>query len=172
MRLMPILICAVLAACNGATESREGHQGETRKENNVNNANDRLEITELLNRHQIYIDLKDADGYAGLYAPDGSYESPFASATGRTDIAAMFRRVGASGFTTNKRHFTGQSMIDVEQDRATVLSYWWVADYAGEHPTVFATGTYKDELKRVDGAWKIARRLQTMDSSKTDGGAK
>src|SRR5436190_13500880 len=38
---------------------------------------DRLEITELLNRHQIYIDLADADGYAGLYAANGVYESPF-----------------------------------------------------------------------------------------------
>jgi len=132
----------------------------------VNNATDRLEITELLNRHQIYIDLADAQGYAGVYAPDGAYESPFASATGRTDIIEMFRRVGASGFTTHKRHFAGPIMIEVEPERATALSYWWVADYAGEHPTVFATGTYKDELKRVDGAWKIARRIQSMDSNK------
>ena len=91
---------------------------------------DRLAITELLNRHQIYIDLADAHRYAGLYAPDGAYESPFASATGRADIAEMFRKLGASGFTTNKRHFTGPSMIDVEQDRATALSYWWVCSTA------------------------------------------
>jgi hypothetical protein len=37
---------------------------------------DRAEIIELLSRHQIYIDLKDADSYASLYAEDGSYESP------------------------------------------------------------------------------------------------
>jgi hypothetical protein len=103
----------------------------------MSDATDRLEITELLNRHQIYIDLADAERYAGLYAPDGAYESPFASATGRTDIAKMFRSLGASGFTTNKRHFTGPGMIDVEQGRATALSYWWVADYANDHPTVF-----------------------------------
>ena len=79
----------------------------------MGNATDHLAITELLNRHQIYIDLADADGYAGLYAADGVYESLFASATGRTDIAEMFRRLGASGFTANKRHFTGPSMIEV-----------------------------------------------------------
>src|SRR5204863_9063692 len=38
---------------------------------------DRLEITERLNRHQVYIDLADADGYAGLYAANGVYDSPF-----------------------------------------------------------------------------------------------
>jgi hypothetical protein len=138
----------------------------------MSDATDRLEITELLNRHQIYIDLADAERYAGLYAPDGAYESPFASATGRTDIAKMFRSLGTSGFTTNKRHFTGPGMIDVEQGRATALSYWWVADYANDHPTVFATGTYKDELRKVDGVWAIARRVQSMDSGKAGGGAR
>ena len=70
----------------------------------MTDAIDRLEITELFNKHQIYIDLADADGYAGLYATNGVYESPFASATGRTEIATMFRGLGASGFTANKLH--------------------------------------------------------------------
>jgi hypothetical protein len=138
----------------------------------MNDAMDRLEITELLNRHQIYIDLRDADGYAGLYAPDGAYESPFASATGRTEIAKMFRQLAASGFTTNKRHFTGPAMIEFAQDQATARSYWWVADYATEHTTVFATGTYEDELRRVDGVWAITRRVQSMDSGKAGSGAR
>jgi hypothetical protein len=68
----------------------------------MRDTSDRFEITELLNRHQIYIDLADAEGYAGLYAPNGVYDSPFASATGRTDIAKMFRRLGASGFTASR----------------------------------------------------------------------
>ena len=131
----------------------------------MSDATDRIEITELLNRHHMYIDLADAERYAGLYSRDGAYESPFASVVGRSDIAKMFRNLGASGFTKNKRHFTGPIMIEVEQERATALSYWWVADYANEHPTVFATGTYKDDLQKVDGVWTIARRIQTMDSS-------
>jgi hypothetical protein len=135
----------------------------------MNAATDRIAINELLNRHQIYIDLGDADGYAGLYAADGAYQSPFASATGRMDIVKMFREVKASGFTTNKRHFNGPAMVDVEGDRATALSYWWVVDYASKPPTVFATGTYRDVLQRVDGVWRIARRVQSMDSG--SGGA-
>jgi len=43
------------------------------------------------------------------------------------------------------------------------MSYWWVADHATEHATVFATGTYKDDLQKVDGVWLIARRVQSMD---------
>ena len=68
----------------------------TRMENEMTDVNDRIEITELLNRHQIYIDLAEAERYAGLFAPDGVYESPFASATGRAEIAKMFRGLSAS----------------------------------------------------------------------------
>jgi hypothetical protein len=60
---------------------------------------DRAEILDLLNRHQIYIDSRNAQGYAGLYGRDGEYESPFASARGAEEILAMFIRLAACGFT-------------------------------------------------------------------------
>jgi hypothetical protein len=31
---------------------------------------------------------------------------------------------------------------------------------------LFAAGTYVDELERVGGRWKIARRRQTVESTK------
>jgi hypothetical protein len=43
---------------------------------------DRFEITELLHRHQIVIDLQDADAYASLFAADGRYRSPFGASQG------------------------------------------------------------------------------------------
>jgi hypothetical protein len=126
---------------------------------------EKLEIIELLNRHQIYIDLKDADRYAGVYAPDGRYESPFASAQGTSELVAMSQKLEASGFTKNKRHFNGPMMIDIDGDGATALSYWWVADYAEKQPAVFATGTYRDELRKINRQWKIVHRVQEQDSS-------
>ena len=132
----------------------------------MDTSRDRIEILELLNRHQIYIDLKDAERYAGVYAPDGRYESPFASARGTEELVAMSRNLEASGFTKNKRHFNGPFMIDIDGDKATALSYWWVADYA-DQPTVFATGTYRDELRKIDGQWKIIHRVQAQDSSES-----
>ena len=128
---------------------------------------EKLEIIELLNRHQIYIDLKDAERYASVYAPDGRYESPFASAQGTAELVAMSRKLEASGFTKNKRHFNGPMMIDIDGDGATALSYWWVADYAEKQPAVFATGTYRDELRKINGQWKIARRVQEGDSDES-----
>jgi hypothetical protein len=57
---------------------------------------DRLEMTELPIGHQIHIDVA-AHGYAGLCGANGVHERPFASATGCTEIATMFRRLGATG---------------------------------------------------------------------------
>jgi SnoaL-like domain len=79
----------------------------------------------------------------------------------------MFRGLRASGFTASKRHLTGPAMIDVHHDRATALSYWWVADYATDKTAVYATGTYADDLQKIDGQWKITRRVQTIDSAST-----
>lgn len=125
---------------------------------------DRAEIIELLSRHQIYIDLKDADSYASLYAEDGSYESPFGATKGTKAITEMFLGLQTSGFTTGKRHMIGPIMVDIDGNEATALSYYWVAEtYAA--PGVYATGTYRDRLKKIDGRWKIIHRIQTLDPS-------
>jgi len=125
---------------------------------------DRVEIVDLFNRHQIYIDLKDAERYASIYALDGLYESSFATARGTAALIAMSRELGTSGFSNDKRHFTGPMLIEIDGDRATALSYWWVADYSKNQPTVFATGTYRDTLSKINGQWSIVHRVQEQDS--------
>lgn len=135
----------------------------------VSDSTDRAAITELLNRHQIYIDLMDAERYADLYTSNGVYLSPFASATGHDEILGMFKNLAASGFTKNKRHFMGPIMVDIAGDRATAHSDWWVADYSGTQSTVFATGTYDDELQKINGVWRIQKRVQTLDSNTATG---
>ena len=126
---------------------------------------DRAEIAALLDRHQLCIDLRDNDGYAAVYTDDGLYESPFAKAGGTPELVEMMARLHASGFTAGKRHFSGPSLVTIEGDRATAVSSWWAAE-TEPGPALFATGTYVDELVRVNGRWKIASRRQTVDSAK------
>ncbi len=94
----------------------------------MNAVADRLEIIELLGRHQITIDLGDAEAYAELYAPAGRYKSPFATARGREDIREMSMRLAQAGFTEGKRHLIGPMTIEVDGDEARAFSYWWVAE--------------------------------------------
>jgi ketosteroid isomerase-like protein len=124
--------------------------------------NDRFAIREVIDRHQMYIDLRDADSYANLYAKDGRYRSPFGSADGRDEIKAMFIDLAEKGFTQGKRHMTGPAMIEVNGATATARSWYWVAETEKAH-AVYATGTYTDKLRKVDGAWEIVQRVQTLD---------
>jgi ketosteroid isomerase-like protein len=128
----------------------------------MNAVADRLKIIELLGKHQITIDLGDADAYADLYTPDGRYESPFATARGREDIREMSMRLARAGFTEGKRHLIGPMIIEVDGDEARAFSYWWVAE-TKEAPGVYSTGTYTDRLQKIDGEWKIAHRKQEID---------
>ena len=133
---------------------------------------DRFEITEILHRHQIAIDQRDGDAYAALFAPDGRFESPFASAVGTSEIKRMTLSLHESGFTEDKRHYLGPLSVELDGERARAISYWWVADTA-DAPRVFATGRYVDELRKTDGTWRIVHRRQEADQSpaRDDGSA-
>src|SRR5262245_28847615 len=131
-----LAVVALIAITAGLMATHRATYGEGPK---MDTSRDQIEILELLNRHQIYVDLKDAERYATLYAADGRYESSFASARGTAELVAMSRHLGSLDFTKNKRHYMGPVMIDIDGDNATALSHYWVADYTGA-PIVFATG--------------------------------
>jgi hypothetical protein len=159
-RKVNLAVVALIVVTAGFLATRNAAYSDAGK---VDTSRDRIEILELLNRHQIYIDLKEPERYGSLFAADGRYESPFASARGRDEIVAMSRGLEASGFTKNNRHYTGPAMIDIDGDKATALSYFWVANYA-DKTTVLATGTYRDELRKIGGQWKIVHRVMTGDA--------
>ena len=129
-------------------------------------SNDKLEILELLNRYILSIDTHDDAQFADNFHDDAVYESPFGTATGRAQILATIHQWHAGGITAGRRHMIGPWRIDVHGDRATSSSSYWVVN-AQDGTTIVATGGYTDELTRRDGAWRLQRRVQTIDPSFT-----
>lgn len=125
---------------------------------------DKVAITELIHRYQLYIDSHDAALWAGTFTADGIYETPFGTSQGTEQLIEAINQWHSSGVTLSKRHMIGPIVIDVDGDTATATSYYWVAEIEAA-PQVVATGTYTDRLKKAHGEWKLAYRKQTIDPS-------
>jgi hypothetical protein len=125
---------------------------------------DTLAILELLNRYILSIDTHDDAQFADNFHDDAVYVSPFGTATGREQILATIHQWHAGGVTAGKRHMIGAWRIDVDGDRATSTSSYWVVD-ARDSTAIVATGGYTDELTKRGGVWKLQKRVQTIDPS-------
>jgi ketosteroid isomerase-like protein len=125
---------------------------------------DKIAITELIHRYQLAIDSHDAALWASTFTADGEYDTPFGHAKGTEQLIGAISSWHSSGITKGKRHMLGPIQIEVTGETATAYSYYWIAEVETA-PAVIATGTYTDVLRKVDGAWKLARRVQAIDPS-------
>jgi hypothetical protein len=125
---------------------------------------DKFAILEVLNRYILSIDTHDDAQFADNFHDDGVYESPFGTANGREQILGTIHQWHAGGITAGKRHMIGAWRIDVDGDRATSTSSYWVVD-AQSSTAIVATGGYEDVLTKRSGVWRLQRRRQTIDPS-------
>jgi SnoaL-like domain len=126
---------------------------------------DKFEIFELMNNYILSIDSHNNEQFADNFTDDGVYESPWGTAEGREAIIGNISYWHSSGVTAGKRHFVGSIRVfDLAETTAKVESNYWIAE-AETSPGIVATRHYMDEVKKVNGAWKIAHRKQVVDPS-------
>jgi 3-phenylpropionate/cinnamic acid dioxygenase small subunit len=61
------------------------------------------------------------------------------------------------------RHWIGNLVVAGDGAHATSRCYMLLFQQVEGSPTLRLSGSYADELRRIDGAWKIARRQITID---------
>ena len=120
-------------------------------------AADRVEILDLAGRYSHGIDLKDAAAWEGVFTEDGVMElvSQGIEITGEALHAMGTGNTDASG--PQSRHTPTTFVIEGAGDEATMRSYVSVVG-TGEAASIVFQGRYEDELRRVDGQWRIAHR--------------
>jgi uncharacterized protein (TIGR02246 family) len=117
---------------------------------------DKDEIRELYARYCLYFDQGAAIEWAACYTDDGEFIGAGQHLKGRRAMEQFL-----AGLATSTRHrFTANHVIDLDGDRAVCHSSVLLLD-GGE---IASSGRTVDELERVDGAWKIARRTYEGDA--------
>jgi uncharacterized protein (TIGR02246 family) len=125
------------------------------------------EIRQLLLAYARCLDAGDYVGYAQLFAPDGELHAQLGQAKGREAIVALLeQRLGSAPERPRKTayHLVGTPVLEVDGDRATSTVFWAYITHDDEgFPIILQAGHYRDDLARVDGAWRFRRRDISRD---------
>jgi uncharacterized protein (TIGR02246 family) len=121
-------------------------------------ADDRDAIRDVYARYVTALDNGEAATFAGLYTDDGVFVG---GGTGGDDVVGRDAlEEFAAGLRPGSVHrLSLNHAIDVDGDAAVCRSS--IVVLAGV--AVVSAGRVHDELRRVDGAWRIARRTFTPD---------
>jgi hypothetical protein len=124
------------------------------------------EIRNLLSEYHFFGDQGMATEYSELFAPEGVLEtSGSGNFEGRAVIAEYLAgrhqaRTALDGRLNQSRHHLASVYVyDVHDDEARAHSYFQVlTPYGRDH-----WGSYRDQLVRIEGRWRFARRVVTID---------
>ncbi|WP_415853286.1 nuclear transport factor 2 family protein [Sinomonas sp. G460-2] len=135
-------------------------------------ATDHEEIRQLLARYCFTLDFGDYDGFVECFTEDGVFGAP----TSHDPVRGSKRlREFAVNVDTkvqgHARHSSVSLVIEGDSQKARVASYGFIPmDYGTprqwnqrDNATVGTTGIYHDEVVKVDGRWRFARRTFSYD---------
>jgi uncharacterized protein (TIGR02246 family) len=128
-------------------------------------AEDELAVRNLIARVAQYADGPDVDAYVALFTPDAVWDMPGAPRRGHAEIRAGSeerRAAGQIGPGSNTRHVVSTVAVRVYEGHAVADSVWQFYADTASSPRLALMGTYHDELVRVGGEWKLARRQITI----------
>lgn len=120
---------------------------------------DREAIRDLANRYAHFVWQGDVDGVASLFTEDGQMITPdLPPLESREAIRSAYTKIFAE---SDLLPFVHQHIIDIDGDTAVGWVYLDLRHTLDERPVIGA-GFYRDDYRRVDGKWKIAKRDLTM----------
>jgi hypothetical protein len=121
-------------------------------------SDDAREIERLLLSYATFADGGQPGKLVALFADDGEVRAMGRSFVGRDRLVKFFSAAPAGVHKT--KHVLTNIVIDFDgPDLASSVTYFQVLNTSG----LQAWGRYIDELRRVDGAWRIAVREVAID---------
>ena len=126
-------------------------------------ADDRMAILDLAARYNHAIDLGNPDAWADTFTDDGIFEVKGRPPTvGRAALVEFCKQSNSRGL--NSRHWNTNPVVDGSGDSASLQVYLQLVRQTDQGHQVQVSGIYRDQLKKVSGAWKFAHRTLTVDT--------
>jgi len=121
---------------------------------------DKDAIRELLAEYCFRLDDGRFEEMATLFTEDGTWDTAFGKATGRTAIADLARDIRARAGEQRPRgiHLVTNIAIMLDGDSARVRSNWVVVQNGPDGPKIGSGGAYRDELVKEHGQWLFRYR--------------
>jgi ketosteroid isomerase-like protein len=115
------------------------------------------DIRRVLAEYCFATDSGDSDAWLATFTNDIVWEG---GAFGRFSgiAAARAYHSASAGSAVNFRHFTTNSIIDIEGSHARVRSYIQVFDQSGQSPALVFSGVYADVFEKSNDKWRIKIR--------------
>lgn len=142
----------------------------------ANSPNTELEIQELTNCYALGTDaigrgniLEGKTIYRKCFTPNAVITAVFPSGASETRIGTdawadfVYSVFQGNGYLLTQ-HLIGTVSISVQGNQAKMSSYLHATHKRSETSIDVANGTYEDEVVRVNGDWKIKRRVLTLNN--------
>ncbi|MYA20405.1 MAG: nuclear transport factor 2 family protein [Chloroflexi bacterium] len=142
-------------------------------------AADRLDILEQIGRYSYAVDAFDGDEFAARFTEDGVFERRAIGSDGPYEViegrAALRRWILGlletlpEGVMT-RHHQRATVFEELSADAASTRTMLLLTSIApgDRHPRTVSSGVYRDEWRRTDEGWRIARRVADMDRPAPD----
>jgi uncharacterized protein (TIGR02246 family) len=131
-------------------------------------ADDRAEILELNARYSWAHDTDDAEAFAATFTPDGVFQSPGHDARGHAELLALGESI-APRWPRGIQHWVTNMVLDGDGERAQAKLYFTLHSLDENGDTkVGPIGYYEDDLVKVGGSWRYARRRYRPWPPKSD----
>ncbi len=131
----------------------------------VQRLEDMAAIHQLFIDYGAYLDARDFDAYASLFAEDAEVLlGPMGRAKGRDQIKALMEGSLGGSEGAASIHLITSPMVSLDGDSATAKVMWTVIqpDESGR-PRLGMLGHHRDQLVRRDGRWMLLRRAGYVD---------
>ena len=124
---------------------------------------DEHDIAQLIASYGPAVDAANADAAAALWAEDGTYDVEAWNMQSRADVRAMVSSTSHRDLVANGCcHFIGPSVVTVAEDKAVAVSESLVLVRDGVGYRVWRATANHFELRRVDGRWRISKRVSRV----------